>query len=58
MKDIKLSIEVVNQVLAYLGSRPYAEVFQVIKAIQSEAEEQAKGKESVGGIGGDQIGGS
>jgi hypothetical protein len=36
--DIKLSVNTVNQILGYLGSRPYLEVFQIIEAIQKEAE--------------------
>ncbi len=58
MKTVNISIDLLNQILAYLGNRPYAEVFQVIKAIQTEAEEQMKGNQSVGGVGGDQIGGA
>lgn len=34
---LELPIEVVNQILAYLGTRPYQEVFQIIEAIKSEA---------------------
>ena len=36
--EIKLSVNTVNQILAYLGSRPYQEVFQLIEAIQKEAK--------------------
>lgn len=36
--DIKLSVNTVNQILGYLGTRPYQEVFQLIEAIQKEAE--------------------
>lgn len=39
--DIKLSVIVVNQILGYLGSRPYQEVFQFIEAIQKEAKENS-----------------
>lgn len=46
--EIKLSIETVNKVLAYLGTRPYQEVFQTIDAIQSEAERQLKGAKNGG----------
>jgi hypothetical protein len=38
--DIKLSVNTVNQILGYLGSRPYQEVFQLIEAIQKEAKAQ------------------
>jgi hypothetical protein len=47
--DIKLSVNTVNQILGYLGSRPYQEVFQLIQAIQKEAEE----KKADDGNGGD-----
>ena len=38
--DIKLSVNTVNQILGYLGTRPYQEVFQLIEAIQNEAKAQ------------------
>jgi hypothetical protein len=40
--DIKLSVATVNQILGYLGTRPYQEVFQLIEAIQNEAKTQPK----------------
>jgi len=43
--DIKLSVNTVNQILGYLGSRPYQEVFQLIEAIQNEAKTQPKAEE-------------
>ena len=39
MQKITLSVELVNQILAYLGSRPYQEVFQYVEALQKEAKE-------------------
>jgi len=39
--EIKLSINTINQILGYLGSRPYQEVFQLIEVIQKEAKEQS-----------------
>ena len=41
MNEIKLSTNLVNGILQYLGTRPYAEVFPLIEAIQKEAKEQA-----------------
>jgi hypothetical protein len=38
--DIKISVNTINQILGYLGTRPYQEVFQMIEAIQKEAKEQ------------------
>ena len=37
---IELTIEVVNQILGYLGTRPYQEVFHLIQAIQEAAKPQ------------------
>jgi hypothetical protein len=42
MNDVKLSTNLVNAILGYLGSRPYQEVYQLIEAIQKEAREQEK----------------
>ena len=39
-ENIKLSVQLVNGILQYLGSRPYGEVFQLVKAIQDEAQGQ------------------
>lgn len=41
MENIKLQTQLVNGILQYLGNRPYAEVFQLIEAIQKQANEQA-----------------
>jgi hypothetical protein len=38
--DIKLSVNTINQILGYLGSRPYQEVFLLIQAIQDAAKPQ------------------
>jgi len=40
MEKIQLSTQLLNQLLGYLGTRPYQEVFQLIEAIQKEAKEQ------------------
>ena len=41
---IELPVEVVNQVLGYLGTRPYQEVFHLIQAIQDAAKPQEASK--------------
>ena len=41
MNEIKLKTDLVNAILQYLGSRPYVETFQLISAIQKEAEAQS-----------------
>jgi hypothetical protein len=35
---IELPVETINQVLGYLGTRPYQEVFHLIQAIQEAAK--------------------
>lgn len=40
MEKISLSINLVNQVMGYLGTRPYQEVFQLIEGLQAEAKAQ------------------
>lgn len=35
---LQLPIETVNQVLGYLGTRPYQEVWQLVQAIQDAAK--------------------
>ena len=43
--DIKLSVDTVNKILGYLGTRPYQEVFHLIDAIQTEAKTQPQAEE-------------
>ena len=40
MEKITLSVDIVNQIMHYLGTRPYQEVFQLIAAVQDEAMSQ------------------
>jgi hypothetical protein len=40
MDEIKLSTNLVNAVLQYLGSKPFVEVAGLIQGIQKEAAEQ------------------
>lgn len=35
---LKLPIEVANQIIGYLGTRPYQEVFALIQAMQDAAK--------------------
>ena len=41
MEKLFLSVQTVNAVLGYLGSRPYQEVYQLIESVQNEAKQQA-----------------
>ena len=36
---MKISDQLINSILGYLGTRPYQEVFQMIEAVQKEARE-------------------
>ena len=38
--NLQLPIEIANQLLGYLGTRPYQEVFQLVHAIQEAAKLQ------------------
>ena len=38
MEKLNLSIQLVNQIMGYLGTRPYHEVFQLVDALQKEAQ--------------------
>lgn len=38
---IELPIEVANQIIGYLGTRPYQEVFALIQAMQDAAKDSA-----------------
>jgi hypothetical protein len=40
MDKIQLSTQLLNQLLGYLGARPYQEVYQLIEAVQNEAKNQ------------------
>jgi hypothetical protein len=38
MEKMEVALEVMNEVLGYLGTRPYQEVFQIIEKLQNEAK--------------------
>jgi hypothetical protein len=40
MEKITLPVTLVNQIMAYLGTRPFQEVFQLIQEVQKEAQAQ------------------
>jgi len=44
MENITLSTQLINKIMAYLGTRSYQEVFQLIAEIQKEAESQVNPK--------------
>ncbi len=45
MEKITLNTQLVNAILGYLGKRPYEETYQLINAIQQEAQAQAQVQE-------------
>lgn len=38
MQTVPLSLDLLNKVLGYLGTKPYQETYQLIDAIQKEAK--------------------
>ena len=36
-EEVKVSLQLVNGMLQYLGTRPYGEVFQIVQEIQLQA---------------------
>lgn len=40
MQTVNLSLDLVNRVMAYLGTRPFNEVYILVGAIQQEAQPQ------------------
>jgi hypothetical protein len=38
MEKMTLPMQLINQILGYLGTRPYQEVYQLIEAVQKEAQ--------------------
>jgi hypothetical protein len=39
MEKISLSVNLINQIMGYLGTRPYQEVFQMVNGLQDEAKQ-------------------
>jgi len=39
-KTVALSLDLVNGILQYLGTKPFQEVFQLVNAIQQQAQGQ------------------
>ena len=46
MDKLIISTSVLNQILGYLGTRPYQEVFQLIDALQKQAANQPDQEET------------
>lgn len=41
-QDITLKLSLINNILGYLGTRPYGEVYQLIQELQAQAVPQVK----------------
>ena len=41
-QDVTVKLSLMNNIIGYLGTRPYGEVFQIISAIQEQAAPQVK----------------
>ena len=51
---MNISLELANQIIGYLGTRPYQEVFQLVAAIQEAAAAQGAQNGGKMGTEGDQ----
>ena len=45
MNTLKISEQLLNAIIGYLGTRPYQEVFQLVDALQNEAKNQPKAED-------------
>lgn len=45
MQTVTLSLDLVNGIMAYMGSRPFSEVYQLINQIQAQAQPQVAAME-------------
>ena len=43
-KKVEVTLDLMNRILQYLGSKPFVEVAALIEAIQKEAKEQVEGR--------------
>jgi hypothetical protein len=39
-EEVKVSLQLMNGILQYLGTKPYGEVFQIVNAIHAEVQPQ------------------
>lgn len=49
MEKLIISTQLLNQIIGYLGTRPFQEVHQLIQALQDEAKNQPVQGEQDGG---------
>jgi len=40
MQEVKLSVQTINMIMGYIGTKPYQEVFQIIEAVNKEVQAQ------------------
>ena len=41
-QDVTVKLSLMNNIIGYLGTRPYGEVFQIVQAIQEQVAPQLK----------------
>ena len=46
MEKMEVALEVMNEILGYLGTRPYQEVFKIIEKLQEEAKAHGMKKQA------------
>jgi len=46
MEKMEVALEVMNEILGYLGTRPYQEVYQIIEKLQNEAKAHGMKKQA------------
>ena len=39
-EEVKVSMQLMNGILQYLGTKPYGEVFQIVNAVHAEVQPQ------------------
>jgi hypothetical protein len=39
-EEVKVSLQLMNGILQYLGTKPYGEVFQIVNAVHAEVQPQ------------------
>ena len=47
MQEIKLTVDLLNGIMAYLGTKPYQEVFGLVTEIQKQAAPQVKPEQEI-----------
>jgi hypothetical protein len=46
MEKMEVALDLMNEILGYLGTRPYQEVYQIIEKLQNEAKANGMKKQA------------